>query len=75
MNSRQQKKRQIEGNFHSYHKSSVAWYICGGKGGAGGRDSSTKFILIDEILLRKRDARIACTWKLEKFSQLFPTLN
>lgn len=34
--------------FHSCHKSSVAWYIC-----EGTRDSGTKFILIDETLLKR----------------------
>jgi hypothetical protein len=43
----QQKKK--ERKFHSCHKSSVAWYICGGV-----RDSGTKFILIDETLLERR---------------------
>lgn len=32
--------------FQSYHKSSVAWIICGGRE----KDSGTKFILIDETL-------------------------
>lgn len=50
-----------EKKLHLYHKSFVGMvHMCG-------RDSGTKFILIDETLLK----RGKCSWKREEFSQLF----